>query len=164
MRGARGLDEVDVEDGSVGHEREVVRDVLGIGEGGGRGGPVEGAVRGRGGGATAGGDVAGGAGGVLWVQVERELCVHVDHLPGGGLGAGRGRRGRTDPSLARTTEPRRTLSFWWSTTRGCGLRGRERGTRGGGGTRVGASSEWGMSGVRSSGWGGVSGACAGRGH
>ena len=96
MGGAGGLDEVDVEDGGVGHEREVVRDVLGIGEGGGRGGPVEGAVRGRGGGATAGGDVAGGAGGVLWMQVERELCVHVDHLPGGGWERdGGGEDGRT---------------------------------------------------------------------
>jgi len=41
------------------------------------------------------------------------------------------------PSFARTTEQRRSLSFWWSITRGCG---------------VGVSSECGMRGVRSSGW------------
>lgn len=74
------------------------------------------------------------------------------------------RRGRTDPSLERTTEPRRTLSFWWSITRGCGLGVCERGEGGGEGTRVGVSSEWGMSGVRSSGCGGVSGDCGAGGH
>lgn len=74
----------------VDHEREVVWSVFGVGEGGGRGGLVERAGWGRRGSATAGesapGDVArGGGGGVpLVVEVERELCVHVDHLPAGG--------------------------------------------------------------------------------
>lgn len=45
-------------------------------------------------------------------------------------GVGGGERveesGETDPSFERTTDPRHSLSFWWSITRGCGLRGGER--------------------------------------
>lgn len=103
--GAGRVDEADVENGGgmVDHEGEVVEHVVGVGtEGGGGGGLVDGAGWGRGGGATAGegaaGDVAGGVGGgvVVVVEVEGELCVHVDHLPAGGWGwTGKESGGRT---------------------------------------------------------------------